>query len=235
MKGRKMCAVLSACVAVVMTVVAGCSFGGRDSAVPDVAGESRTAGRFERDDLTVVGNTVLYAACSLAKMADISSDIVIAEVVSIGETTFQFPDDAEEDLPEGVMCTAPLQTAVTLKVKESIKGAEPGEEILYYEAGGVMEEYMQLPRGYGMEEGMEVLLFLSEDGYSYGGQGEFLMLDGFTVIPRSSDVREYLDGEKIVTVQQQSFQSEFRSLIRAQEVDVMTMEDFTSAVRELMQ
>lgn len=43
-------------------------------------------------------------------------------------------------------------TPVTLKVRNIIKGDQTKNEYIYYEDGGITDNYMQLPPGYAMEK-----------------------------------------------------------------------------------
>lgn len=238
MKKRKILSAVLVCLAVAITAIAGYSFGMRqkDSDAEILSDMVDVAITNTADNLLVVDSTELYATCTLQDMADISANIVIAEVVEIGETTAKYPWIAaqyEGEPKEGVICIQPLQTAVTLEVKESIRGADVGDKIIYYQDGGVTTKYIQRAKGHDLEKGMEVLLFLSESGYSYGGQGEFLVLDDALVIPKVSRVLDYLDEEKLFTVQTQSLMSDYKNRVSSQSITMMEKDDFAEAVRLL--
>lgn len=239
MKKRKILSAVFVCLAVAITAIAGYSFGMRhnDSDAEILSDMVDTAKTNTPDNLLVVDSTELYATCTLQDMADISANIVIAEVVEIGETTAKYPwlDDQSDGVEpkEGLICIQPLQTAVTLEVKESIKGADAGDEIIYYQEGGVTTEYIQRARSHDLEKGMEVMLFLSKDGESYGGQGEFLVLDDAVLIPKAPRVLNYLDEEKIFTVQTQSLMSDYKDSVSSQSITMMEKDDFVEAVRLL--
>lgn len=238
MKKRKILNVVLVCLAVAITAIAGYSFGMRhkDSDAEILSDMVDVAKTNTPDNLLVVDSTALYATRTLQDMAAISANIVIAEVVEIGETTAKFspsdwPDVVEPK--EGRICIEPLQTAVTLEVKKSIKGADVGDKIIFYQDGGVTAEYIQRTNGLDLEEGMEILLFLTEDGYSYGGQGEFLVFDDAVVIPKAPRMRNYLDEEKLFTIQTQSLMSDYKDRVSSQSITMMETDDFAEAIRLL--
>lgn len=239
MKKRKILNVVLVCLAVAITAIAGYSFGMRhkDSDAEILSDMVDVAKTNTPDNLLVVDSTELYATCTLQDMADISANIVIAEVVEIGETTAKkswIEDQSDGVEPkEGLICIQPLQTAVTLEVKKSIKGADVGDKNIFYQDGGVTAEYIQRTNGLDLEEGMEILLFLTEDGYSYGGQGEFFVFDDAVVIPKAPRMRNYLDEEKLFTIQTQSLMSDHKDRVSSQSITMMETDDFAEAIRLL--
>lgn len=126
-----------------------------------IAGYSVGA-RNNMSELPVYENTAVYPAFSLPQLTDTATFIVDAEVVKVGDTFLkeiplsltENPEDATESI------TYPV-TPITLAVHSTIKGDNIGNEFIYYENGGITSSYIQLPDGYAMEEGMDVILFLN--------------------------------------------------------------------------
>lgn len=113
-------------------------------------------------DLAVYESTSLYPEFTLPELANVADVIVRAEVAEAGDTFMkeipvsltENPDKATESLSYPVI-------PIILTVYSSVKGAAP-QKLIYYEEGGVAENYIQQPDGYAMESGMEVFLFLNE-------------------------------------------------------------------------
>ena len=68
---------------------------------------------------------------------------------------------------------------------------------IYYEEGGVTPDYVQLPDGYALEEGMESILFLNKEGYCWGAGSIFPVVGNKIILNETA--RNYFD-EKDVSV-----------------------------------
>ncbi|MBB3108097.1 hypothetical protein FHS18_000125 [Paenibacillus phyllosphaerae] len=64
-----------------------------------------------------------------------------------------------------------VETPITIEVTEIIKGKEKKKNIIYMEEGGELEDRIVEPDGGFLQEGDEVVVFLTEGGHSWGKQG----------------------------------------------------------------
>lgn len=196
-----------------------------------IAGYSVGA-RNNMSELPVYENTAVYPAFSLPQLTDTATFIVDAEVVKVGDTFLkeiplsltENPEDATESI------TYPV-TPITLAVHSTIKGDNIGNEFIYYENGGITSSYIQLPDGYAMEEGMDVILFLNVGGYSWGAQSIFPIVDGNVIL--NNMAMEYVDENNVSALETQSLNSNIRSQIDAHSVDVMPVDDFISLIQSI--
>lgn len=73
------------------------------------------------------------------------------------------------------------ETAVTVRVKEILKGTVTGGEIIYHEDGGEFENMIITPEGGALQPGEEVILFLNKYGYGWGDQSVYRIQNGRAV------------------------------------------------------
>lgn len=215
---KKICSWLIVCCTFLLTAVAGYAVGLKNN----------------QKDLPVYESTSVYPAFSLPGLTDRAAFIVKAEVVKVGDTIMkeipvsltENPEDATESLSYPI-------TPITLTIHSSIKGNNPGNELIYYEEGGITSTYVQLPDGYAMEEGMEVILFLNSDGYCWGAQSIFPVA-GENVILNNMAI-EYIGEDNISVLETQSLNSNIRSQIDTQNINVMPTDNFISLIQSIVE
>lgn len=200
-----------------------------------VAGVGYASGlKNNQKDLPVYENTSVYPAFSLPELTDTATFIVKAEVIEVGDTIMkEIPVSLTENPEEATESLSYPITPVTLTIHSSLKGNNTGNELIYYEEGGITPTYVQLPDGYAMEEGMEVILFLNSDGYCWGDQSIFPVV-GENVILNNMAV-EYVGKDNVSALETQTLSSNIRSQINAQSINVMPTSDFISVLQSLVE
>lgn len=186
-----------------------------------------------QENLPVYENTSVYPAFSLPELTDTATFIVEAEVVEIGDTFMkEIPLSLTENPEEATESLGYPVTPITLAIHSSIKGDNIGNEFIYYEEGGMTSTYIQLPDGYAMEEGMNVILFLNPNGYCWGAQSIFPVVDENVIL--NSTAIEYVGEENVSVLETQSLNSNIRSQIDAQNINVMPADDFISIIQSIV-
>lgn len=191
---------------------------------------------YKKNNITehiVYGNTADYPKLSLKQLTNMASYIVNAKVADIGETVNHKvsvsltgnQDDTEKDLYTPV-------TPVTLEIQAALKGKCNSGRIVYYEYGGVTESYVQAPDGYSMEKGMEVILFLNNDGFNWGAQSIFPVNDNYVIL--NSMALEYIDNKEVSVIDKNNIETCIRKQLDTQEVSVMGKEKFISVINSLI-
>ncbi len=186
----------------------------------------------DRSDLPVYENTTVYPEFSMPELAEKASIIVNATVVNIGDTYMEEipvsltenPDEISEALYNPV-------TPVTLEVETYLKGNDTADTLMYYEEGGITPTYIQLPDGFAMKEGMEVVLFLNEKGHSWGAQSIFPVVDNKVILNEMA--LDYIDNSEVLVINTSQIENSVRSQISDSAVSVMDKEDFLSLIEEI--
>lgn len=161
----------------------------------------------EENNLPVIESTKLYAAISLPELAKEAQYIVRAKVVDVGESFVERHETQIGDPSDPnsfVNVNEDAFTPITFEVLEWIKGESTKNKITYNQPGGKTSDYIELPAGYTLKEGMELILFLSdlgEKGTTWGGQGEFLVINDKVRVLEENKL--YLDEGKINTLSQE--------------------------------
>lgn len=183
-------------------------------------------------DLPVHKSTSIYPKLTLPQLTDKASYIVNAKVIDVEDTINNEiavsltgnPDDITETVYTPV-------TPVILEVKSKLKGDINTDTITYYEDGGVTPSYVQLPDGYTMKEGMDVIIFLNNTGYCWGAQSIFPVTGNYVIL--NNTAIEYIDSQDISVINKDEIQEDIREQINSVNVNVMDIEKFTSVVRSL--
>lgn len=185
-------------------------------------------------NLPIYENTSVYPAFSLPQLTDTATFIVEAEVVDVGDTIMkEITVSLTEDLEDATESLSYPVTPITLAIHSSIKGDNTGNKLIYYEEGGITSEYVQLPDGYVMEEGMEAILFLNPDGYCWGVQSIF-PISGENVILNNAAI-EYIGKDNVSVLETQTLDSNIKSQIDAKSINVMPADDFISAIQSIVE
>lgn len=183
-------------------------------------------------NLPIYENTSVYPAFSLPQLTDTATFIVEAEVVDVGDTIMkEIPVSLTENLEDATESLSYPVTPITLAIHSSIKGDNTGNKLIYYEEGGITSEYVQLPDGYAMEEGMEAILFLNPDGYCWGAQSIF-PISGENVILNNAAI-EYIGKDNVSVLETQTLDSNIKSQIDAKSINVMPASDFISVIQSI--
>lgn len=185
-------------------------------------------------NLPIYENTSVYPAFSLPQLTDTATFIVEAEVVDVGDTIMkEITVSLTEDLEDATESLSYPVTPITLAIHSSIKGDNTGNKLIYYEEGGITSEYVQLPDGYAMEEGMEAILFLNPDGYCWGVQSIF-PISGENVILNNAAI-EYIGKDNVSVLETQTLDSNIKSQIDAKSINVMPADDFISVIQSIVE
>lgn len=139
----------------------------------------------KKSDLPIIYYASSYPEYSLEELVSTSENIVIGVVELVGDTIMEKMEVSTSLDPSEVDDTIyyPM-TPVTVRIEDTLKGTE-SKEIIYYEEGGITDTYIQLPTGYKMTEGIEVILFLNQDGYGWGNQSIYPIVDNQVLLQES--------------------------------------------------
>ena len=185
-------------------------------------------------NLPIYENTSVYPAFSLPQLTDTATFIVEAEVVDVGDTIMkEITVSLTENLEDATESLSYPVTPITLAIHSSIKGDNTGNKLIYYEEGGITSEYVQLPDGYAMEEGMEAILFLNPDGYCWGVQSIF-PISGENVILNNAAI-ECIGKDNVSVLETQTLDSNIKSQIDAKSINVMPADDFISVIQSIVE
>lgn len=184
-------------------------------------------------ELPVYESTAMYPELTLPQLADKASYIVNAKVINVGDTINNEvpvsltgnPDDIAETLYTPV-------TPVTLEIISKLKGQINTDKITYYEDGGITPSYVQLPDGYAMEEGMEVIIFLNDAGHCWGAQSIFPVAGNSVIL--NNIALEYVDSKDISVINKDNIKQDIRNQIDSDKVKVTDKEKFISDISLLI-
>ena len=186
------------------------------------------------DDLPVYESTSVYPEFTLSTLTDTASYILKAEVVEVGDSFLKEISASLTENPEDAteMISYPV-TPVTLKVDNAVKGHMRDDEFTYYEEGGITSTYIQLPDGYAMEEGMEIILFLNQNGYGWGAQSIFPIIEDKVVLNETA--WDYFDEKDMFVLDTQDLNSDYRNQINMEKVCLVAVDDFIGVIQDAMQ
>lgn len=186
-----------------------------------------------RTELPVCESMAIYPEFSMSELVETANTIVNAKVVAVGDTYMEEiavsltenPNEASEFI------YIPI-TPITLDVETSLKGNETIDTLIYYEEGGTTSTYIQLPDGYGMQEGMEVILFLNDKGHSWGEQSIFPVVENEVILNETA--LKYLDDSDVSLINTSNIENCVRSQITDETVNVMDKDEFMSMIEDLV-
>lgn len=214
---KKIMIPISICLAICVAAILGNFYGKRNS----------------RAELPVFESMAIYPEFSISELVDISNTIVNATVVAVGDTYMEKIDVSLTENPNEAseIVYVPI-TPITLEVETNLKGNETADTLIYYEEGGTTSTYIQLPAGYAMEEGMEVILFLNDKGYSWGEQSIFPVVENEVILNKTA--LNFLDDSDVSVINTSEIENSVRSQITDATVSVMGKEEFLSMLEDLI-
>ena len=175
-------------------------------------------------ELPVYESTAMYPKLTLPQLADKASYIVNAKVINVGDTI-------NNEVPVS-LTGHPDDIAETLEIISKLKGQINTDKITYYEDGGITPSYVQLPDGYAMEEGMEVIIFLNDAGHCWGAQSIFPVAGNSVIL--NNIALEYVDSKDISVINKDNIKQDIRNQIDSDKVKVTDKEKFISDVSLLI-
>lgn len=191
---KKISSIIAVCVAVCIMAVLGCLYGKG----------------IDKGELPIYESAAIYPAFSMPALTEQASTIVSAIVVSIGETYLEeIPVSLSGNPAESSEVLYNPITPITLEIETCIKGNDTVSTLIYYEEGGSTPSYIQVPDGYAMEEGMEVILFLNEKGRSWGAQSIFPVVGDDVILNRMAF--DYVDNADVSVLNTSQIDGNVRS------------------------
>ncbi len=180
----------------------------------------------------ILESTALYPALTMQELKDKAHSILYARVENVGDTyMYEAAASLTEDFEEAADTVGYPVTPITLKAIQVLKGAPEEGYFTYFEMGGITSDYIQRPDGYAMEEGMEVILFLNEEGFGWGAQSIFPVFDGQVIL--TDRAVEELSAERMWDIETDSINAGVRSQLRSKSVKVMALKDFCRLVEDM--
>lgn len=214
---KKISFIIVICMVICVTALLGYSYGKRD----------------DSSNLPVYESMAVYPEFSMPELTEKASIIVNATVVNVGDTYIEeIPVSITENSNEASEVLYNPITPITLEVETYLKGDKITNTLTYYEEGGITPTYIQLPNGYAMEEGMEVILFLNEEGCSWGAQSIFPIVDNEVILNEMA--LDYLDDSEVTLINTSQIEENVRSQINESTVSVISKEDFLSVIAEMV-
>lgn len=187
----------------------------------------------DKGELPIYESAAIYPAFSMPALTEKASTIVCATVVSIGETYLEeIPVSLTGNPAESSEVLYNPITPITLEIETHIKGNDTISTLIYYEEGGSTSSYIQLPDGYAMEEGMEVILFLNEKGRSWGAQSIFPVVGNEVILNKMA--LDYVDNDDISVLKTSQIDASVRNQISNSTVSVMDKESFLAIIEEMV-
>lgn len=184
--------------------------------------------------IPVYESTTDYPELTLDSLTDMASYILLAEVKEIGEPIQEeISESVTEKHSEKAEVHNFLVTPVVLKVQKAIKGSVIDKEFIYYEEGGVTPDYIQLPDGYTLEEGMEIILFLNREGYCWGAGSMFPVVGNKIILNETA--RDYFDEKDVSVWDTQDLISDYTSQINSQSVSLVSLENFVEVIQRIIE
>lgn len=188
----------------------------------------------EEKELPVVKSIVDYQEFTIPSLTDKATYIMQAKVMEVGDTLekeiavslTENPKEATETI------SCPI-TPITLKVEHVMKGEDiaAGDTFIYYEDGGRTPDYIQLPDGFLMEEGMDIILFLDKEGYCWGYQSMFPVVNDQVLL--NEVALDYVNPDKVSEMDTEKMKSVFKEQINNPISSFMQLKDFTNMIKAL--
>lgn len=186
----------------------------------------------ESNEIPILESTAVYPKFTIPSITDEAAYIIQAKVIEKGDTvmkemTVSFtenPNEATETISYPI-------TPITLKVEDVIKGELSEDIFVYYEDGGKTSEYIQLPDGFFMEEGMDIILFLNKEGYCWGSQSMFPIINDQVLLNEMA--LDYVNSDKVSEMETNKMKSVGKEQIKDRTSSVMQTKDFVSMIKTL--
>ena len=214
---KKISSIIVVCIAVCITAIFGYSYG-----------KNKDGG-----ELPIYESMAVYPDFSMPDLTEKASTIVSATVVSIEDSYLEeIPVSLTENPKEISEVLYNPVTPVILEIETYLKGNDMANTLTYYEEGGITSTYIQLPDGFAMEEGMEVILFLNEKGRSWGEQSIFPVVNNNVILNEMA--LDYVDDTDVSVINTSQIENKVRNQINDSAVNVMDKEKFLSIIGEMV-
>ena len=179
----------------------------------------------KRNELPIRISVVDYADYNLLDLAKSADCIIEGTVSRVGSNVIENVGEMEEPF-----------TRIKIKVNNVIKGDPSLKSLIYLEEGGYTSINRVIPTGFAMEKGLDVILFLNENGKAVGGsfQSAFPILDELVIIPEIEDIPESEKG-LLKTADTREMKSKYTYIISGPEINVMDKDDFISIVKSYLE
>ncbi len=181
----------------------------------------------------ILESTALYPDLTMQELTDKAHSILYARVENVGDTyMYGAAVSLTEDFEEAADTVSYPVTPITLVTIHVLKGEPEEGYFTYFEMGGITSDYIRRPDGYAMEEGMEVILFLNEEGFGWGAQSIFPVVDG-QVILTDRAVKDF-SAKLVSDLETESINAGIRSQLHSKSVKVMGLENFNKLVEDML-
>ena len=192
-------------------------------------------GKYKKEkELPVCESMAIYPQFSMPELVETSSTIVNATVVEVGDTYMdEIAVSLTEDPSEASEVIYNPITPITLEIETSLKGSEEDFTITYYEEGGTTPTYIQLPDGYKMEEGMEIIIFLNDKGYSWGAQSIFPVIENEVILNETA--LNHLEEANVSIIDKSTIENSVGRQIADTTVSVMDKDEFLNIIEGLVE
>ncbi len=188
----------------------------------------------EKKELPVVESTALYEEFTLPSLTEKATYVIQAKVMEVGDTLMKEKAfSLTEDPKEATEIISYPVTPITLKVNNVMKGEDiaAGDTFVYYEDGGRTPDYIQLRDGFLMEEGMDIILFLDKEGYCWGYQSMFPVVNDQVLL--NEVALDYVNPDKVSEMDTKKMKSVFKEQINHSVSTFMQVEDFANVIKAL--
>jgi len=182
------------------------------------------------DLLPVLDNTAVYPELTFNEQVDMAQKIIYGTVVNIDETMLIGEQVyLNEEMTDVAAVLFNPVTPVTLHVINSYKGDDV-ESVVYYEDGGKTDSYIIRPSGYQMKTGMEVFLFINNQGYGWGSQSVFPVFNDMVIINES--VNKIVAPDLVSNITYNELGCDDKNMSIDASVRVMKKADFVSLIQK---
>lgn len=197
-------------------------------------------GRTQEEELPVIASTATTPYMDLDSLVSDSVCIVRAKVSSVEDTVMKefyackFGDpNNPEDYTDVI--TFPY-TPIKLDVISCIKGNDKEKKLVCYQDGGKTDTYIEEASGYAYKKGMEVLMFMAPDNYSWGYQGEFPIINEKVLVLRDFCEKNQVDPAEVSAIGREEIENSLYCDIfdDAESLPAMDVDRFIALVNERM-
>ncbi len=184
-------------------------------------------------ELPVFESMALYPDLTMQELTNRAPNILHAKVEKVENTyMYEVAVSLTDNFEEASDTVSYPVTPVTLKVIDVLKGEPEKEYFTYIEMGGITPDFIQQPNGYAMEEGMEVILFLNEEGFGWGEQSIFPVIDGQVIL--TNRALKDVGGELVSDIETESINTNIRSQLHSESVKVMELKSFYEMIDDML-